>query len=278
LVCPGRALSLYEEVHPEAKLGNRQVQTRFLDTLKRVLPEGCCPVLITDAGFHAGWFKAVQKQGWDYVGRVRGLVKFCRDDETHWASLSSLYAKATSRAAYYGTVTLSKSEPVQGQLYFVKGKPKGRICKNQRGQRRYDTGNQNHAKSAKEPWVLLTSFQGKRRAKRVVSCYSKRMQIEEGFRDLKSSQYGFGFEKSYTRQIQRLENLLLIAMLAAFIAYRIGWCAEKANYHYQFQANSIKKRRVLSLFYLGCRMIKKKMNLPLIPIDELTRELEWAEA
>ena len=84
------------------------------------------------------------------------------------------------------------------------------------------------------------------------------MQIEEGFRDLKSSKYGFGFENARSKNKKRIEILLLIASVASFIAWLIGWATEKNKLHYQFQSNTIKNRRVLSLFYLGCRVIKKE--------------------
>ncbi len=104
----------------------------------------------------------------------------------------------------------------------------------------------------------MTSLDGYHVAKRVVKIYQCRIQIEEGFRDLKSSKYGFGFEQARSHKIERIENLLLIAMLASLVAWVIGWLAEKEKLHYQFQANSIKDRRVLSLFYLGCRIIKEE--------------------
>ena len=81
------------------------------------------------------------------------------------------------------------------------------------------------------------------------------MQIEEGFRDLKSTKYGFGFEHVSTNHIYRLNVFFLIAMLAAFLAWIMGWLAEKQRLQTQYQANSTKSRRVLSLFYLGYRII-----------------------
>ena len=77
------------------------------------------------------------------------------------------------------------------------------------------------------------------------------MQIEEGFRDLKSTKYGFGFEHVKTTHIYRLNIFFLIAMLAAFLAWIIGFLAESMGLQSQYQANSTKNRRVLSLFYLG---------------------------
>lgn len=86
------------------------------------------------------------------------------------------------------------------------------------------------------------------------------MQIEEGFRDLKSTKYGFGFEHVGTRHIYRLQVFFLIAMLANLLAWITGWLAEQLNLQTQYQANSTKKNRVLSLFYLGCRIILRERD------------------
>ncbi len=69
---------------------------------------------------------------------------------------------------------------------------------------------------------------------------------------------GFGFEHVNTTHIYRRNIFFLIAMLAAFLAWVIGFLAESMNLQTQYQANSTKNRRVLSLFYLGYRIILKK--------------------
>ena len=43
----------------------------FLAHLRAVLPVGCAPILITDAGFRGPWFREVERYGWDWIGRVR---------------------------------------------------------------------------------------------------------------------------------------------------------------------------------------------------------------
>ena len=100
------------------------------------------------------------------------------------------------------------------------------------------------------------------------------MEIEEGFRDLKSSQFGFSFEHAYSVQIRRIQVLLMIAMLAAYILFFIGWAGENMQLHYQFQANTNKKRRVLSFFYLGCRIVKKKLLIVNAAILDALQELQ----
>ena len=262
LITDGRAITLYEEVHPEKKLSSPKVEKKFLYTLKSILPKGCVPVIVTDAGFHNKWFTEVLKLNWDYVGRIRGRKKYSSDG-VKWISLKKLFKKATMTPKYLGQVRLCKYKPLETHLYLFKNKAKGRSSLNLSGKKRRDSNTMDQRKAAKEPWVLVSSLTGSSMAKRVIKIYKKRMQIEEGFRDLKSSRYGFGFEDSYSKIRERIEILLLIASLASLIAWLTGWIMEKNKLHYQFQSNTIKTRRVLSLFYLGCRAIKRKIKIPL---------------
>jgi hypothetical protein len=52
----GRGLTLYEEVHPQSKYGNRRIQRLFLEKLKIILPQNARPIIIGDAGIHAPSF------------------------------------------------------------------------------------------------------------------------------------------------------------------------------------------------------------------------------
>ena len=112
-------------------------------------------------------------------------------------------------------------------------------------------------KQYKEPWLLVSSLPNCfDYATKIAKCYGKRMQIEESFRDQKSQTYGLGSEAHRTYKRERLEVLLLLAALANWLHYMIGLAAELAGKHLQFQANSIKHRRVLSFNYLGMRLSK----------------------
>ena len=148
-------------------------------------------------------------------------------------------------------------------LYVFKEKSKRRKSKTREGKKKQDSHTKDYSRSAREPWLLASSLGGANNlhAKRIIKLYKTRMQIEEGFRDLKSSRYGLSFEQSYSRGIMRLENLLLIAMLASLIAWLTGWLGEKKQLHRRFQVNSTKSRRVLSLFFLGCQIIIKKVKI-----------------
>lgn len=80
-----------------------------------------------------------------------------------------------------------------------------------------------------------------------------RMQIEEEFRDVKSSLFGLGFEHHKSRNITRIAVLILIATLASILANIIGIAINRAGLHLRYQANTAVTRRVLSFHYLGLR-------------------------
>ena len=274
LVTKGRALTLYEEVHPIKRLGNQKVQNNFLKTMKELLPAGCKPIIVTDAGFHNGWFKEVIRLGWDYVGRIRSgkIYRFANSDE--WERVDDLCKTYSGGLRSFGKIELSRQNSLFGYLYVTKEKVKKRL-RSKRELKKGDRSVRNHRIAAKEAWVLVSSLFGYGVDKKVIAIYKKRMQIEESFRDLKSSRYGFGFEYSYSKYIARIEILLLIAMLASTIAWLVGLAAERMNLHYNFQVNSVKNRRVLSLFFLGCQVIRRKIRIPIEALKESIREIHY---
>ena len=261
LVAQGRAITLYEEIHDEKKLGSPKVHKKFLQQLKTILPQSCNPIIVTDAGFGVSWFKSVLKQNWHYVGRVRGNSYYSKYPDS-WLKCSDLRDIATKTPKYIGAISLTKKHSFQTSLYTIKNPPKGRHSFNKAGKIRKDSNSKSKSRAAIEPLAIVTSLaHTSTMANKVIKIYQARMQIEEAIRDLKSTKYGFGFEHMLSYKPKRILMLLLIAMIAALIAYITGLIAENKNQQYQFQANTIKKRRVLSLFYLGKRIIKKQFQI-----------------
>ena len=86
------------------------------------------------------------------------------------------------------------------------------------------------------------------------------MQIEEDFRDIKSHKFGFGLRYSMSKSAKRIEVLLLIAALACLTCWLISISAIKNKLHLRFQSNTIKDRNVLSVIYLGCQLIRRKIT------------------
>lgn len=273
LVAKGRALTLYEEVHPESLLGNQAIQKEFLKNFNNILPTDVKPTILTDAGFYNDWFKAVARLGWDYVGRLRGSHSYHdgnNDDE--WKKCLDTYQKATKNPLYLGRVMLCKSNSIDTNLYLIKEDLKKH--KKHVNNKNCGSNKESYQKAAMDPWLLASSLSHPDSPETVIDYYRERMQIEEGFRDLKSSQYGLSFEQASSYKIERIQILLMLAMLASLIAYITGLAAENESMHYQFQANTIKHRRVLSFFYLGCRIIARNIKIPNAALDNAKSEVQ----
>ncbi|NRQ42382.1 transposase [Rheinheimera sp. YQF-2] len=140
---------------------------------------------------------------------------------------------------------------------LMKTPAKGRKLLNRFGQSRLDKPSRDAAAASREPWLLATSLptDSAAQAQAVANCYASRMQIEEGFRDQKSTRFGLGMSLHESRCHQRLAVLVLIGTLALFAMSFIGVAAEQAGLTKRFQANTIKHRRVLSYCYIAGRLI-----------------------
>lgn len=260
MAADGRSITLYEEVHQEAYLNNAKTELQFLVRLKGFLPEDCKPIIITDAGFRNPWFKKILELGWDYVGRVRGTPHYF--DGKDWKACKETLSKAKPGFCYLGKSLLCKTNSLNTHLYLIKQEPK-----NRKSTRRKPGGKRdelNHRRSGKEAWLIASSLPGGNyiKTKRIEKIYGTRMQIEQGFRDVKSHHFGFGLRNAYSRNTGRIQVLLLILMFATWIASLIGRHLEKHGLHLDFQSNSIKNKRVISLVYLGCRALQRKIPLP----------------
>jgi hypothetical protein len=251
----GRAVPVYEEVHPLRKLGNARVQSRFLGNLQRVLPQGTTPIVVTDAGFHGPFFRAVLDLRWDFVGRVRGTATAKSADGTKFTK-SDLYRRASPAARDLGWFRLyAWQRGVDARLVVVRSRRKP-------GRRRKPRSQDEAAirRAARDPWLLATSL-AKGDAVRIVSIYSRRMQIEEAFRDAKNHRFGWSFRHVTTDSVQRLDVLLLVVILGMLVANQVGRAMEVTGRHRAYQANTVSKR-VLSFFVLGLAALQRGERLP----------------
>ena len=248
----GRSIPVYLEVHPKKKDNNLGVMKRFLRKLHTVLPYNCRPIIVTDAGFRNDWFTEVVVWGWDFVGRVRNNP-FVRDlVNPKWFPLKTLYKHGTKVAQDLGRWVIAQSNPRVLRFVIIHKR-----IKKTRSELRGPTAKRKAMKRAWEPWLLATSLDNAS-AKKVVDIYAKRMQIEETFRDTKNHRFGWSFEDARSKSSERLEVLLLVASLGMLAVTLVGQAAESRGFHRQYQANTIRKRRVLSLFFLGCNLIRRQ--------------------
>ena len=109
-----------------------------------------------------------------------------------------------------------------------------------------------YRKPHRTPWLLATSLPHHRGAgDEIKRIYAQRMQIEETIRDLKSHRFGFALRYARTKRPERLEALLLVAALATLILWSLGLAASDRQWSRHFQANTERRRKVLSTVFLG---------------------------
>jgi len=254
----GRALTIYEESHRQRNYGSPSIQKRFLCHLNAILPGRCVPIIITDAGFRTPWFRAVQSLGWDFVGRVGGQMMLSPQGRDDWHRVEQVFETATQRGRYLGEVDLVRNHPLTCQAYLLRKKEKGRIKKTKLGQSCASRHSEKNAHRERNPWLLVTSLAPRlANTQQVIHLYTTRMQIEEAFRDIKNSRWGFSLNEARCTATYRYENLLLIAQLATFAVWLIGHIAESKNWQRSYQANTVRSEKVLSTFFLGMEVIKR---------------------
>jgi hypothetical protein len=253
----GRALTVYEEVHPERKLGNPRVQAAFLRALRDVLPDGCRPIVVTDAGFQGPFFRVVRQLEWDFVGRIRGTAKMRSRAGGPWKTVSNLYITATVNPRDLGDFQLYRSDSVAARLVLA---PRRRRRKKHHPWRwRWSAqggASPSTISGAKEPWLLATSIPSEAAA-RIIAIYATRMQIEETFRDVKNPRFGWSLRHVRGYSADRLTLLVLFAALATLVVTLLGLAASAVGRQLRYQANTV-RTRVLSNFVLGLAIFEHR--------------------
>jgi hypothetical protein len=251
----GRSVTLYEEIHHQRKYGNRTVHRRFLAQLAKLLPTGCTPIIMTDAGFHSTWFDLVTQRHWQWIGRIRGKDMISVDGHP-WKRCTEMYAEATAQAREYTDTLYVRSNPTNCRLVLVKREAKGRSRRTRTGCRSRARASQKAARSAREPWLLACApNMAHLSAAAIVALYAQRMRIEQSFRDTKNERGGLGLSASRSRSGKRLEILLLIGHLAGWLMRLIGESAQQCQMHLQFQSVSRLDHKEISVITLARRVI-----------------------
>lgn len=259
IVWEGRSVTMYEQVHLQRNAATMRVHRQFLARLALMLPSGCVPILLTDAGFRSTWFNLVNRMGWHWIGRIRNRDMVRRVGAKTWSGCKNLYASATETPRCLGQFEYVRSNPVLCRLVTIKRRRKRRHKRSVLGKPVRSSHSMKNARSQREPWLLAVSpglehFS----AKAVVSVYSKRMQIEEEFRDLKSEHFGLGLSANRSKHTERLSVLLLIACLATYLLRLIGEIAHSHQMERLCQSNTRRSRPVLSLISLARQLVRKE--------------------
>ena len=261
LSMPGRSIAIYEEAHYKKQENNHETHKLFLNKLKAILPKAVKPVIITDAGFRGPWFSYVRSLGWDFVGRLRNENLIYLEPTQKWQLSKEFYEEASAHPKYLGKGILTKKQKVECHFVLYKGKKKNRHKLNRNKSLSRASKSKRYSKTHKEPWLLVTSLEESSRYKQIVKIYSKRMQIEENFRDTKCMRFGFGLNISGTKTPQRMSILLLIAAIATLICWIAGTLVRKNGNASDFQAHSAKFTSILSVVYLGREALRKQYKM-----------------
>ncbi len=141
----------------------------------------------------------------------------------YWFSAKLLHAKATTFAKCLDLVDWVRSQPLCAFIVLVRHPRKHRKALTLKGKKRQYKSNNVHVKREQEPWVLVASLSlQKRMAKQITRIYKTRMQVEEGFRDCKSTHYGLCLSQNRHMNQYRRSVLCLIAACTIFVLWCIG--------------------------------------------------------
>jgi hypothetical protein len=272
----GRALPILDMVFPAGQQGSRKAEKQFLQRLARILPDNASPILVTDAGFRGPWFRAVEAMGWRWLGRLRNTTYLrpvdVPDEPSQWVSCKAMYELANQTPRDFGQMEIARSNPLSAHVALHAKPRQGRKHRNRQGLPARNSDSRNHAKREREPWLLIASPCLKLTARQLVALYTRRMQIELSFRDLKSHRYGQAFEDSLTRKGPRIEVLLLLSALAAFATWLVGMACEASGID-QWLTPFRSKRRLYSVMRLGREaLVRRWLQMPLSRLVEQIRK------
>ncbi|EAO0871206.1 IS4 family transposase [Salmonella enterica] len=257
LICDGRSIPLLRWIVPSEKQQNAKVQQAFLNTLAEAVNPEARVIIVTDAGFQNAWFRHIESLGWDFIGRIRGNIQMRLEAKgEYWFRRQEL--QASSKPEYLGPGMLARSEYARcdGHFYLHKKEPKGRKNKRSRCGIARPSQLKDASPAAKEPWLIFSSTDDFK-PRVIMKLYSRRMQIEQHFRDEKSERFGFGLRASYSRSAGRVLALSLLATLSTIVLWLVGYHAENKGLHLRYQANSVRIWRVITYLTLAENVLRQ---------------------
>jgi hypothetical protein len=258
----GRGLTVYQCVYPQRQQGSGPAERALLKCLRTLIPAGTRVIVVTDAGFRLPWFRDVEQKGWSWIGRIRGKTNL--EHAGSCDRVSTWFGMATAKATRWIDCALTHARLACDVVLYRCGKTRRKVyrCAGYGSTVRVT---QDARRSAREPWLLAHSSDLRcHRPDEIVAFYARRMQIEENFRDSKSTNFGMGQEVGRSRSALRLHALLLIATLASYLLWHIGQVAEAEGLHRRFKATT-RDSRELSLISLALLLISTSLRLPITP-------------
>lgn len=275
----GRSIPLYREVFGSGALSGRAPS--FLHGLMHCIPKNKTVIFIMDAGFGEDWLKTIESLGWFWLIRIRQGKMLQLDSDKEWITVKDFVPQISEKTKSYNQAFIMKDHHRACRLITTRRSP-GEKRNLSKAPRNDKAGSNHYRRLAQEPWILATNLPKERfSATKIVTYYSKRMQIEQSFRDIKSHQFGLSARYANTKSIYRWGVKMLLAAIVQLMFWIIGVIAHSQNYQRVFQANTVRDKKVFSYFYLGQLMsefdkiqelVFDYENLPTLIQQELARK------
>src|SRR5215210_1274017 len=203
-------------------------QGALLGYVRRLMPDAPARVsVVGDSEFGAvAVMERLEQWGWYYVLRQKSSHLACSERQTQreWRALGELIERSGQRVWLEGAL-LSRLHAHETNLLLYWG----------RGE--------------KEPWLLATNLL---ECGQALSCYRRRMWIEEMFADFKG--HGFDLESTQLRRFGRLSRLTLaVAMLYVWLVEHGARVIKRGQRRMVDRSD----RRDYSVFRLGCNMLDR---------------------
>jgi hypothetical protein len=228
-VFKGRAIPLFWTTVSQAGLYKQQTwrEKELLTAFKDGLPKGLKVVLLADRGFgKTDLARHCQELHLDYLIRIQPNVQIRCKQHT---GLLKTYGVQPGQCHVLREAQFRKRHPVCQQVI---------VCHRRRKQA--------------EVWYLMSSLQAA--ATRLVTLYSKRMTIEESFRDQKSHGHGFCLGDTLIHTPERLDRFLLVLAIVYLLLCGLGLHA-KAEYSPACWSSN-KREQDQSVLSIARRMLK----------------------
>jgi hypothetical protein len=212
-----------------------EVEDAVVLRLRELIPAEVKVTVLADRGFaDQKLYTLLQQVGFDYVIRFRQCITVTDAQGERRTAADWVPKAGRLRKLSQARVTADRTQV--GAVVCVK------------------------KKGMKEPWCLATSLE-QASAAEVVTLYSRRFSIEEGFRDIKDLRFGMGLSWVRIAEPERRDRLLLLSALACALLTLLGAAGESLGMERYLKANTV-KRRTYSLFRQGCMYYQAIPNMP----------------
>lgn len=245
-VFKGRSIPLFWTTVEPGGLYKQQtrLEQEMLSAFQDSLPKGLKVAVLADRGFgKTDLARHCQELDLDYLIRIQPNVRIRCERHT---GLLKTYSVQSGQCHVLREVQFRKRQPVCQQVI---------VCRNRR--------------KRAEIWYLMSSL--KAAAARLVSLYSKRMTIEESFRDQKSHRSGFCLGDTLIRTPERLDRFLLVQAITYLLLCGLGLYAKTEYSPACWSSN--KREREQSVLTIARRMLKLLQIPPEQAVDALRAAL-----